>query len=98
MMQVISQLLHGIGFAPTLQSSYIQGEYPLSLGFKPPPDVSTKRLLALAIGFTPLTILTRVSNPGFGRTEENETEERSCEAVVNDREETLPTRALGGGT
>jgi hypothetical protein len=55
-MQAISQMLHGIGFAPALQSSYTQGEYPLALGFKPPPDVSAKRLPAPAIEFTPPTL------------------------------------------
>jgi hypothetical protein len=98
MMQAISQMLHGVGFAPALQSSYTQGEYPLALGFKPPPDVSAKRLPALAIEFTPPATLPGVPAPAFGRTEENQTEERPSEAAVNDWEETPPTRTQGGGT
>jgi hypothetical protein len=93
MMQAISQLLHGVGFASALQSSYTQGEYPLALGFKPPSDVSTKRLLVLVIELTPPAILPGVPVPIFGRTRENETEERPSEAAVNDREETPPTCA-----
>jgi hypothetical protein len=98
MMQAISQMLHGVGFAPTLQSSYTQGEYPLALGFKPPPDISAKRLPALAIEFTPPATLPGVPTPTLGRTEENQSEERPGEATVNDREQTPPTRAQGGGT
>jgi hypothetical protein len=93
MMQAISQLLHGVGFAPVLQSSYTQGEYPLALGFKLPPDVSAKRLPAPAIEFTPPTTLPGIPALAFGRTGENETEEHPGEVAVNDREETPPTRA-----
>jgi hypothetical protein len=93
MMQAISQMLYGVGFAPALQSSYTQGEYPLALGFKPLPDVSAKRLPAPAIEFTPPATLLGIPAPTFGRTEENQTEERPGEAAVNDREETPPTRA-----
>jgi hypothetical protein len=35
MMLAISQMLHGVGFAPGLQSPYCQGQYLLALGFKP---------------------------------------------------------------
>jgi hypothetical protein len=98
MMQAISQMLHGVGFAPALQSSYTQGEYPLALGFKPPPDVSAKRLPAPAIEFTPPATLPGVPTPALGRTEENQNKERPSEAAVNDREQTPPTRAQGGGT
>jgi hypothetical protein len=98
MMQAVSQMLHGVGFAPVLQSSYTQGEYPLALGFKPPADVSAKCLLALAIEFTPPATLPGVPTPVLGRTEENQSEEHPGEAAVNDWEETPPTRAQGGGT
>ena len=93
MMQAISQLLHGIGFALALQSSYTQGECLLALGFKPPPDVLAKHLPAPAIEFTPLATLLRVPAPALGWTKENEMEERPSEATINDREETPPTRA-----
>jgi hypothetical protein len=86
MMQAIFQMLHGVGFAPALQSSYTQGEYPLVLGFKPPPDVSAKRLPASAIQFTPPTTIPGVPIPALGRTEENQSEERPGEAAINDRE------------
>jgi hypothetical protein len=76
MMQAISQMLHGVGFAPALQSSYTQGEYPLALGFKPPPDVSAKRLPASTIEFTPPATLPGVPTPTLGQTEENQSEER----------------------
>jgi hypothetical protein len=98
MMQAISQMLHGVGFVPALQSSYTQGEYPLALGFKPPPDVSAKRLPAPAIQFTPPATLSGVPTPALGGTKENQSEERPDEAAVNDREQTPPTRAQDGGT
>jgi hypothetical protein len=98
MMQAISQMLHGVGFAPALQSSYTQGEYPLALGFKPPPDVSAKRLPAPAIQFTPPATIPGFPTLVLGRTEENQSEERPREAAVNDREQTPPTCAQGGGT
>jgi hypothetical protein len=98
MMQAISQMLHGVGFAPSLQSSYTQGEYPLALEFKPPPDVSAKRLPAPAIEFTPPATLLGVPTPALGWTEENQSKERPGEAAINDREQTPPTRAQGGGT
>jgi hypothetical protein len=98
MMQAISQMLHGVGFAPALQSLYTQGEYPLALGFKRPPDVSAKHLPAPAIEFTPPATLPGVPTPVLGRTEENQSEERPGEAAVNDREQTPPTRAQDGGT
>jgi hypothetical protein len=93
MIQAISQMLHGVGFAPALQSSYSQAEYPLALGFKPPPDVLAKRLPAPAIEFTSPATLLGVPTPALGRTEESQSEERPSEAAVNDREQTLPTRA-----
>jgi hypothetical protein len=98
MMQAISQMLHGVGFAPALQSSYTQGEYPLALGFKPLPDVLAKHLPTPAIEFTPPATLPGVPALVFGRTEENQTEQRPGEAAINDREETPPTRAQGRGT
>jgi hypothetical protein len=98
MMQAISQMLHGVGFAPALHSSYTQGEYPLALGFKLPPDVSAKCLPTPAIEFTPPATLPGVPALAFGRTEENQTEERPGEATMNDPEVTPPTRAQGGGT
>ena len=64
-MQAISQLLHAIGFAPALQSSYTQGKYLLAQGFKPPPDVLAKHLLTSAIEFTPLATLPNVPAPVF---------------------------------
>jgi hypothetical protein len=84
MMQSTSQLLHGVGFAPDLQSSYTQGEYPLALGFKPSLEVSAKRLPAPTIEFTLPAILPGIPALAFGRTGENETEERPGEAAVND--------------
>jgi hypothetical protein len=98
MMQAIFQMLHGVGFAPTLQSSYTQGEYPLALGFKPLPNVSAKRLPAPAIQFTPPATILGVPTPALGQTEKNQSEEHPGEAVVNDREQTPPTRAQGGRT
>ena len=90
-MQAISQLLYGVGFALALQSSYIQWEYPLTLGFKPPPNVSTKRLPAPAIEFIPLATLLGIPASTFGWIEENKTEEHPGKVTINDREETPPT-------
>ena len=98
MMQEIPQLLYGVGFVLALQSSYIQGEYPLVMGFKPLPDVSTKCLPASAFEFTPPATLLGVPTPAFGRTKENETKERLGEVAVNDWKDSLPTCAQGGGT
>jgi hypothetical protein len=98
MMQAISQMLHDVGFAPALQSSYTQGEYPLALGFKPPPDISAKCLPAPAIQFTLPATIPGVPTPALGRTEENQSEEHPGKAAVNDREQTPPTRVQGGGT
>ena len=87
-MQAFSQMLSGVGFIPTLQSSYNQGKYPLTLSFKTTPDVMP--LPTLAIEFIPLTTLLGIPTPAFGRTEENLSEERRGEAAANDQEETPP--------
>ena len=90
--------MHGVGFAPALQSSYTQGLYPLALGFKPPPDESTMLLLAPTVEFIPPATLLGAPAPIFGQTKENKTEERPGRIVVDDREETPPTHAQGGRT
>ena len=38
MMLAFYKMLQSIGFAPTLHSPFSQGQYPIALGFKSPPD------------------------------------------------------------
>ena len=90
MMQGFFQMLQGAGFTPGLQSSYSQGKYTLTLGFKTQPDVTP--LPRPAIEFTPPATLPGVQIPAFGRIEQNPSEEGRGEAAQDYQEEIPPSR------
>jgi hypothetical protein len=96
MMLQFSQMLHGIGFAPGLQSPYSQGEYPLALGFKSPANAVPKHLPAPSPAVIPPPTLAGVPAPSFARTEQ--TSAHPAETSNTSSEESAPTRAQGGGT